>query len=100
MFVLGLRTSGLPLLVAGVLVCAIPNIVTALVGTYLLRLHPGIVLGICAGAGTSQSGLAAVQEASESQIPTLGYGVSYAIGNILLALCGSLIVAMVGAPVR
>jgi hypothetical protein len=28
MFVLGLRTSGLPLLVAGVLVCAIPNIVT------------------------------------------------------------------------
>jgi putative transport protein len=58
------------------------------------------VLGICAGAGTSQSGLAAVQEASESQIPTLGYGVSYAIGNILLALSGSLIVAMVGAPVR
>ena len=67
---------------------------------YLLELHPGIVLGICAGAGTSQSGLAAVQEAAESQIPTLGYGVSYAIGNILLALCGSLIVAMVGAPVR
>jgi len=100
MFIVGLRRSGIPLLIAGVLVCAIPNIVTALVGTYLLRLHPGIVLGICAGAGTSQSGLAAVQEASESQIPTLGYGVSYAIGNILLALCGSLIVAMVGAPVR
>ena len=100
MFVVGLRRAGIPLLIAGVLVCAIPNIVTALVGTYLLKLHPGIVLGICAGAGTSQSGLAAVQEASESQVPTLGYGVSYAIGNILLALCGSLIVAMVGAPVR
>jgi putative transport protein len=56
-------------------------------------------MGICAGAGTSQSGLAAVQEAAESQVPTLGYGVSYAIGNILLALCGSLIVAMTGAPV-
>jgi putative transport protein len=100
MFVVGVRRAGIPLLIAGVLVCAIPNIVTALVGKYLLRLHPGIVLGICAGAGTSQSGLAAVQEASESQIPTLGYGVSYAIGNILLALCGSLIVAMVGAPVH
>ena len=98
MFVVGLRRAGIPLLIAGVLVCAIPNIVTALVGTYLLKLHPGIVLGICAGAGTSQSGLAAVQEASESQVPTLGYGVSYAIGNILLALCGSLIVAIVGAP--
>jgi putative transport protein len=57
-------------------------------------MHPAIVLGICAGAGTSQSGLAAVQEASESQVATLGYGVSYAIGNILLALTGTLIVAL------
>jgi putative transport protein len=94
MFVLGLRTSGLPLLVAGVLVCAIPNIVTPLVGRYLLGLHPAITLGICAGAGTSQSGLAAVQEVSESQVATLGYGVSYAVGNILLALSGTLIVAL------
>jgi putative transport protein len=96
MFVLGLRRSGLSLLIAGVLACAIPNIVTALVGRYLLRMHPAIVLGICAGAGTSQSGLAAVQEASESQVPTLGYGVSYALGNILLALCGTLIVVLIG----
>ena len=98
MFVVGLKRAGIPLLIAGVLVCAIPNLLTALVGKYLLGLHPGIVLGICAGAGTSQSGLAAVQEAAESQIPSLGYGVSYAIGNILLALCGTLIVAIVGAP--
>jgi putative transport protein len=94
MFVFGLRTSGVPLLVAGVLVCAIPNIVTPLVGRYLLGLHPAIALGICAGAGTSQSGLAAVQEACESQVATLGYGVSYAIGNILLALSGTLIIAL------
>ena len=100
MFVLGVRRSGLPLLVAGVLVCAIPNIATALVGRYLFGLNPAIVLGICAGAGTSQSGLAAVQEVSESRVPTLGYGVSYAIGNILLALCGSLIVALIGPPGR
>jgi putative transport protein len=94
MFVLGLRTSGIPLLVAGVLVCAIPNIVTPLVGRYFFGMHPAIALGICAGAGTSQYGLAAVQEASESQVATLGYGVSYAVGNILLALSGTLIVAL------
>jgi putative transport protein len=98
MFVLGVRNSGIPLVAAGVLVCAIPNIVTMLVGRYLLKLHPAVVLGICAGAGTSQSGLAAIQEASESRVATLGYGVSYAIGNILLALCGSIIVAMIGVP--
>jgi len=39
-------------------------------------------------------GLAAVQEACESQVATLGYGVSYALGNILLALSGTFIVAL------
>jgi putative transport protein len=99
-FVVGVRRAGIPLLIAGVLVCAIPIVLTTLVGRYVFRLHPGIVMGICAGAGTSQSGLAAVQETAQSQVPTLGYGVSYAIGNILLALCGTLIVAIMGAPVR
>jgi putative transport protein len=91
-FVHGVRTSGLPLLAAGVAVCAVPNIVTVLAGRYLFRLHPGILLGICAGAGTSPAALAALQETADSQVPVLGYGVSYAIGNILLALSGSLIV--------
>ena len=29
-----------------------------------------------------------------SRIPTLGYGVTYAVGNVLLALWGSVIVAL------
>lgn len=91
-FITGLRTSGLPLLVAGFLVCLIPNLVTILAGRYLLRLHPGVLLGICAGAGTSPAGLAAVQEKAGSKVPTLGYGVSYAVGNLLLALWGSVLV--------
>jgi len=91
-FIEGLRTSGLPLLVAGFLVCLIPNLVTILAGRYLLRLHPGVLLGICAGAGTSPAGLAAVQEKAGSKVPTLGYGVSYAVGNLLLALWGSVLV--------
>ena len=97
-FVQGLRTSGLPLLTAGVVVCAVPNLVTICVGRFLLGLHPGILLGICAGGGTAPAALAALQDAAESQVPTLGYGVSYAIGNILLALCGSIIVVLIGAP--
>ena len=66
------------------------NCVRARPGTY--RLHPGVLLGICAGAGTSPAGLAAVQDKAGSKIPTLGYGVSYAVGNLLLALWGSVMV--------
>jgi putative transport protein len=86
------------LLAAGLAVSAVPSLITILVGRFLLRLHPGILLGICAGAGTAPAALASLQEAAESQVPTLGYGVSYAIGNILLAFCGSLIVVLIGAP--
>jgi putative transport protein len=75
-FITGLATSGIPLVVAGVLVCLVPNVVTILVGRYLLRIHPGVLMGICAGAGTSPAGLAAVQEKAGSKVPTLGYGVS------------------------
>lgn len=65
-----------------------------LTGRYLLRMHPGVLLGVCAGAGTSPAGLAAVQEKAKSQVPTLGYGVSYAVGNLLLALWGSVLVTL------
>ena len=53
-------------------------VVTMLVGRYVLRMHAGVLLGVCAGAATSAPGLAAVQEMARSKIPTLGYGVTYA----------------------
>jgi len=93
-FVRGLQESGLPLVIAGVLVCVIPHIATILLGRYVLKMHPGILLGVCAGAGTSAPALAAVQEVARSKIPTLGYGVSYAVGNVLLALWGTVVVLL------
>jgi putative transport protein len=93
-FVRGLQTSGLALVISGVLVCAVPNVLTIFVGRYVLGIHPGVLLGICAGAGTSPAALAAVQEKADSRVPTLGYGVSYAVGNVLLALWGSVVVML------
>jgi putative transport protein len=94
-FVHGVRTSGLVLLLAGVVVCAVPYLLTILAGRYIFRIHPGILLGICAGSGTSSPGLAAVQESAESRVPVLGYGVSYAISALIFAIWGSVIVALV-----
>jgi putative transport protein len=93
-FAHGVRTSGIALFAAGILVCIIPNLLTMCAGRYLLHIHPGVLLGICAGAGTAPAALAALQEASHSQVPMLGYGVSYAVGNILLAISGSIMVAI------
>ena len=79
-------------LLAGTLIG--PRIATILLGHHVLKMHPGILLGVCAGAGTSAPALAAIQEVARSKIPTLGYGVSYAVGNVLLALWGTVVVVL------
>src|SRR5271170_2499693 len=94
-FVRGLRSTGLELLITGVIVCVVPYLVTILAGRYIFRVHPGILLGMCAGSGTLSPGLAALQGKAESRVPVLGYGVSYAISALLLAVWGSLIVMLV-----
>jgi putative transport protein len=96
-FVRGVSQSGVALVVGSLAVTAVPHLVAIAAGRYLLRMHPGLVLGTCAGAGTSAPALAAVQEAANSKVPALAYGVSYAVGNVLLALWGSVIVLLVGA---
>jgi putative transport protein len=93
-FVVGLRTSGVSLVAAGLLTVLIPHFVGVVLGRWVFKMEPGILLGVCAGAGTATPALAAIQEAAKSPVPTLGYGVSYAVGNVLLALWGTVIVAL------
>ena len=93
-FVIGLRTSGVSLLIAGLVTVLVPHAVGVAVGRWMFHMEPGVLLGVCAGAGTATPALAAIQEAADSSVPTLGYGVSYAVGNVLLALWGTIIVAL------
>ena len=91
-FFKSLGDAGLELVLISFCVVIIPHFITVLVGQRLFRIHPGILLGICAGAGTSGPALAAIQEKAKSKIPTLGYGVPYAFGNVLLAFWGTVII--------
>jgi putative transport protein len=90
----GVRSTGLVLLITGIVVAAVPYLITMLAGRYLFRLHPGILLGICAGCGTNSPGLAALQEKAESRVPVLGYGLTYALSALIFAFLGSVIVAL------
>ena len=93
-FVSGLRTTGLSLVVVGLVVAILPHIVAILFGRHVLRMNPVILLGACAGAGTMTAALRAVQEEAKSKLPALGYTVPYAIGNILLTAWGPVLVAL------
>jgi putative transport protein len=94
-FVAGLRASGVSLIAAGALTIVITCLVGVAVGRFIFKLHPGVLLGVCAGGCTATPALAAIQEAAESAVPSIGYGVAYAVGNVLIAIWGTVIVAMV-----
>jgi putative transport protein len=49
----------------------------------------GILLGVVGGGYGNKQHL---QRFAKSTVPTVGYGVSYAVGNVLLALWGTVIV--------
>jgi AspT/YidE/YbjL antiporter-like protein len=93
-FVAGLGEAGLSLFAAGILVTAIPLVVGVLLARYVFGFHPGIALGCVAGARTTAPALGAVQEVIQSKVPALGYTVPYAVGNMLLTICGIAIVML------
>jgi putative transport protein len=88
------RDSGLAILGGALAVTLVPHIVTIVTGYYVLRMNPAVLLGLCAGAGTSAPALAAVEKAADSRVPTLGYGLACAAGNILTAMSATVLVLM------
>jgi len=91
----GLSQYGIGLFIAGIFVSMIPLFVALYVGKYIFKFHPAILLGACAGARTCTAALGAVQEASESTVPTLGYTIPYAVGRIILAIFGIVVLLLV-----
>ena len=81
--------------VAGVIVTTLPLAVGTLVGRYVLKLSPLMLVGGLAGSQTCTPGLTALREASESNVVALAYTVPYAIGNIVLTVWGPVVVAIV-----
>jgi putative transport protein len=83
--------------VAGVMVTTLPLVVGTLVGHYVLKLSPLMLVGGLAGSQTCTPGLTALREASESNVVALAYTVPYALGNIVLTIWGPIVVAIVHA---
>ncbi len=93
-FVAGLKAQGLQLFVAGIVVTTVPLVVGLLMGKYLFRMKPPIILGCCAGARTTTAALGAIEAEAKSKVPALGYTVTYAVGNTLLTVWGVAVVLL------
>ena len=93
-FLKGLKEAGISLFLWGVFVTVMPFIVGIFAGKYVFKFHPGVLLGACAGARTTTAALGAIQDVAQSNVPALGYPVTYAVGNTLLIIWGVVIVLM------
>ena len=91
--VTAIREHGIALLLVGAVVTVVPLIVALGFGRFVLKLDPVILLGAICGGQTVAAGLNAVTDATGSMTPVLGFTVTYAISNVLLAVWGPLIVA-------
>ncbi|MFJ4867118.1 aspartate-alanine antiporter [Streptomyces sp. NPDC088757] len=93
-FTSGLASAGWGLLLWGAVATVIPLLVGFLVGHYVQKIRFPILMGVLAGGQTTTAAIGAINEQSRSQIPTLGYTIPYAVGNVLLTIWGAVIVIL------
>jgi len=90
-----IQQEGVSILLAGVIVTLVPIITALYFGRFVLKLHPVVLLGALCGGQTVAASLSAANEEADSMTPVLGFTVTYAIANVLLAIWGPVIVALV-----
>jgi putative transport protein len=93
-FVNGLRTQGISLFLWGAVATTVPLILGMFVGKYFFRFHDAILLGIVSGARTTTASLGLVCDIAQSQVPALGYTVTYAVGNTFLTIWGMVLIML------
>ena len=93
-FVNGLKTQGIGLFLWGALATTVPLVLGMLIAKYIFRFHDALTLGIVSGARTTTASLGLVCDRAKSQVPALGYTVTYAVGNTFLTIWGMVIIML------
>ena len=90
-----LQTTGVALLIAGMILTLVPHILGIFFGKYILKLNPVLLFGALTGAGTITAALNALKEEADSPLPALGYTAPYAFGNVFLTIWGTVLVYVI-----
>ncbi|MCX5533371.1 aspartate-alanine antiporter [Streptomyces sp. NBC_00006] len=93
-FTSGLSEAGWGLLLFGAVATVVPLLIGFLFGHYVQKIRFPILMGVLAGGQTTTAAIGAINESSRSQVPTLGYTIPYAVGNVLLTIWGAVIVLL------
>ena len=86
-----LQGHGWKLLLSGLLITAVPMLVTAIIGHKWLKVNFAILLGVIAGSMTSTPGLAAADSRTETDAAAVAYATVYPVALVLMILSSQLL---------
>lgn len=90
-FLAGIKEVGIGLLIVGAICTMLALTVNIFIARHFFKFTSPETLGCVAGARCGVASIGAIQETLESNVPIIGYTVTYAAGNIIL-IFSSLIV--------
>jgi len=92
---LTIKESGVTLLLLGIFVTLFPMILSMLFARYVLGYRNAALLaGALAGSRGASPAFGQVIEKSESPVATVPFAITYALGSVLLALLGPILVEL------
>ena len=89
-----LKSVGIELFFAGIVVTLTPVFVAYAFGRLVLKMSTPLLLGAVTGAMTSTPALGAINDAAKSTVPSLGYAGTYTFANVFLTFAGTLMMAL------
>ncbi|MEG1379339.1 MAG: aspartate-alanine antiporter [Bacteroidales bacterium] len=92
-FSTSLREIGLSILLYGAIATTIPLLSGIFLGKYVFKFKSPITLGCIAGSRTSTPSLGAITDQLNSDLPTIGYSLTYAVG-VVVNLIGALLIVL------
>ncbi|ETP61768.1 MULTISPECIES: aspartate-alanine antiporter-like transporter [Burkholderia] len=88
------RSYGVALPIAGVLMVLVPGVLSLWIGTTVLKLEAPMQRGGIAGQQCSTPAISTLIGIAGNSAALIGYTITYAISNVLLPLAGPVMVAL------
>jgi len=81
-------STALWILLAGFVVTTLPPLLVWVVGSYLMKMNPAVLMGATAGARSHSAPCREAAEEIGSTVPWIGFSVGYAVSGVLLTVFG------------
>lgn len=94
-FISGIAEVGISLFVVGIVCTVIPLVVMTIVGHKIFKFGRAETLGCVAGSRCGVASIGAIQDALGSNLPAIGYTVTYAVANFVLVFSSILVIIFI-----